>query len=116
MKNNLFIYVAVFIPLLISVEAQAGIYKCTNAQAEVYYNDKPCPVTAKEKEMKAVKDPVGGYIPAPYSPSDDAGENIENPGKKGLIIGIDSTNKDMASKQETQTGQSSQNSSSSSSD
>ena len=92
-----------------SVEAQASIYKCTNAQADVYYNDKPCPITAIEKEMRAVKDPVGGFITAPYSPSAVAKKNKHNPGKKSLGIGGDSTNEDVSSKK-TQVVQSSENS------
>jgi len=55
----------VFLPLLM-LEAKAAIYKCTNAKQEIYYNDKPCPIKDEEKEFKAVKDPVNGYIPPDY--------------------------------------------------
>jgi len=109
-KLNIFAYVAIFMPLLMSVEAQATIYKCVNAQAEVYYNDKPCHVTTIERKIKAVKGPVGGYIPALYSSSAVAEESTQNSSKKGLVIGGESTNKDVFSKKETQAGQSSVNS------
>ncbi len=42
---------------------QAEIFKCTNANGAVYYNDKPCPVKDKQKTMKAEKDVVNGYVP-----------------------------------------------------
>ena len=45
------------------LSAEADIFKCTNANNAVYYNDKPCPVKYKEKKMKAVKDVVNGYVP-----------------------------------------------------
>ena len=115
MKNKTFACVAVVIPLLMCVEAQAAIYKCINPQAEVYYNDKPCPVTAIESQMKAVKDPVGGYIPVPFSPSNIAEKGMQKSGKKGLIIGDDITSKDVSSKKETLADQSSDGNSNSSS-
>ncbi len=65
-KVKSLVYVVGFIPLLMAAEAQATIYKCTNAKAEVYYNDKPCPVTNIEKKFKSVKDPQGGYIPPEF--------------------------------------------------
>ena len=48
--------------------AHADIYKCVNTNAEVYYNDKPCPATAIERKIKAAKDPVGGYIEPDFVP------------------------------------------------
>lgn len=93
-----------------SVEAQATIYKCVNAQAEVYYNDKPCDVTTIQRKIKAVKDPVAFYNPARYYSSTVAEESTQNSSKKGLAIGGGSTNKDVFSKKETQAGQSSENS------
>jgi len=68
MKNKAksIVYVVGLIPLLLAAEAQATIYKCVNAQAEVYYNDKPCPVTEIERKLKAAKDPEGGYIPPKF--------------------------------------------------
>lgn len=74
-----------FSPLLLSMEAQAKIYKCVNTEGKVYYNDKPCPVTSIEKEMKAAKDPVDGYVPPKFVP--DAPEE----GSKGIMIGDDSS-------------------------
>lgn len=43
--------------------AHAEIYKCTNKQGSVYYNDKPCPVEDDEKKINNEKDPVNGYVP-----------------------------------------------------
>lgn len=42
--------------------ASAEIFKCTHKSGKVYYNDKPCPTSQKEKKLQAVKDPEGGYI------------------------------------------------------
>ena len=53
----------VFINLLLSTSAQAQIYKCTNFEGAVYYNDKPCPIKDREKKIKATKDVVNGYVP-----------------------------------------------------
>jgi len=55
------------VPMLITQEAQAVIYKCTNAKQEVYYNDKPCPAKDDQSEFEAVKDPVNGYIPPAFT-------------------------------------------------
>ena len=55
---------------------ERGIFKCTNIKGAVYYNDRPCPVTDKEKKMRAVKDPlqsnsnVNTPAPAITTPSD----------------------------------------------
>lgn len=56
----------IIVPLLFIAEAQATIYKCVNAKAEVYYNDKPCPVSEIERQLKSVNDPEGGYIPPAF--------------------------------------------------
>ena len=93
-KQNLFLSVLAIVPLLIVVEAQATIYKCVDANAEVYYNDKPCPATDIERKIKAVKDPEGGYI-APKFVSEEA-----ESGNTGTIVGkgsarkLDNSNKD----------------------
>lgn len=55
----------VLVPFLTG-ESQAQIYKCTNSNNKIVYNDKPCPVKDKEQEFNAVKDPVNGYIPPTY--------------------------------------------------
>ena len=80
-------------PLFMVEEAQAQIYKCVNTQAEVFYNDKPCPVKQIEKKMKSVKDPTNGYIPEPFSPSKIANEE-QSSGKKGVVIGGELLNSD----------------------
>ena len=53
---------------------ERGIFKCTNIKGAVYYNDRPCPVTDKEKKMRAVKDPLQNNVntpaPAITTPSD----------------------------------------------
>ena len=84
MKNklNLFMFTLAFVvPLFMTVDAQATIYKCVNLNAEVYYNDKPCPLTDIESQIKAAKDPVGGYIPPAFVKDD------EGVGTKGVLVG-----------------------------
>ena len=49
--------------LSIVLPAHAEIFKCTNKQGKVYYNDKPCPVESDEKKLQNEKDPVNGYVP-----------------------------------------------------
>ena len=93
-KQNLFLSVLVLVPLLMALEAHATIYKCVDANAEVYYNDKPCPVTDIERKIKAVKDPEGGYIP-PEFVADQA-----KSASPGIVVGnesgrkLDQSNKD----------------------
>jgi len=62
-KKTILFTFSLFVPLMFVSEAQATIYKCVNTKEEVYYNDKPCPLNNEESQIKAVKDPVGGYIP-----------------------------------------------------
>ncbi len=71
----------VSVPLFMTAEAQATIYKCVNTNAEVYYNDKPCPVTDIERQIKAAKDPVDGYIPPAFVADD------KKVGAKGVLVG-----------------------------
>ncbi|KAG1682877.1 hypothetical protein GQR58_010671 [Nymphon striatum] len=48
-------------------EAPDGkIFKCTNKQGEVYYNDKPCPVEDDEKRIRSENDVINGYVPPGY--------------------------------------------------
>ena len=49
--------------LSIMLPAHAEIFKCTNKQGKVYYNDKPCPVESDEEKLQNEKDPVNGYVP-----------------------------------------------------
>jgi hypothetical protein len=44
--------------------ANAEIFKCTNKQGKVYYNDKPCPVESDEEKIQNEKDPSSGYAPS----------------------------------------------------
>ena len=44
--------------------SQAAIFKCVNAQDEVFYHDKPCPVNHEEKSLKHIKDPENGAAAA----------------------------------------------------
>lgn len=76
-KKTISLAFAMFVPLISFSEAQAAIYKCVNNKEEVYYNDKPCPKNNKESQIKAVKDPVGGYIPPKFKDqnSDEKSEN-----------------------------------------
>lgn len=49
--------------ILVPSSVSAGIFKCTNKAGNIYYNDKPCPSNQKEKKIRAVKDPINGYVP-----------------------------------------------------
>ena len=92
MKNKLSVITLVGVPLLISIEAQATIYKCVNAtNTKVYYNDKPCAVTEIEKQIKAVKDPEGGYIPPAFV------KDEENTNNKGVVVGDGTDNQQNSS-------------------
>lgn len=62
----------------------AAIFKCINTDGKIYYKDKPCPLDNKETELKAIKDPINGYIPPSFSPE----ENIDS--KSGTVIGLGS--------------------------
>lgn len=78
---KIYIRILVLIPLFFIAEAQATIYKCVKKNADVYYNDKPCPVSDKESQLKSVKDPIGGYIPPKYV------SKKEGVSSKGVVIG-----------------------------
>ena len=90
------VYVVGLIPLLITTQAQATIYKCVNLQAEVYYNDKPCPVTNIERKIRSVKDPEGGYIPPEF-----VADQVKS-ASPGIVVGnesgrkLDQSNKDQS--------------------
>ena len=67
--------------MFVNVQVHAEIFKCVNVQAEVYYNDRPCPVTQIERKVKAVKAPKNGYKPPAF---------VEKAGVKnsqGVIVG-----------------------------
>jgi len=53
--------------LLFTSQAYAKIYKCENKLKEVYYHDKPCPISDVETEMQAEKDVKNGYVPPKFS-------------------------------------------------
>lgn len=61
-KNTHILTCFLFIFGLAPQIAFAEIFKCTNEQGAVFYNDKPCPVKDKEKKFNSVKDPKNGYI------------------------------------------------------
>ena len=66
--------------LVLSTSVSAGIYKCTNEKTgKIQYLDKPCSVDLSEKKIKAVKDPKGGFIPAPFK---EASKDLS---KKGQV-------------------------------
>ena len=70
---------------------QAGIFKCTNQQGAVFYNDKPCPVKDKEKVLRSVKDPKSVYIPKPLKiEANDVNKKESNNAVKGVVIGRES--------------------------
>ena len=82
MKNKIIIICSLaLVPLFFTLEVQATIYKCVNVNAEVYYNDKPCPVSDIERQLKSVKDPEGGYIPPDFV------SDSELTGSKGAVVG-----------------------------
>ena len=74
--------------------AQAEIYKCTNKQDKVYYNDKPCPVENDEKKIQNEKDPVNGYVPPTVGSKHTIKKN------KGVVVGSQSERSFMQLEQE----------------
>jgi len=72
-------------------QAGAQIYKCENKSGKVFYNDKPCPVYEKETKIKAVKDPIKGYIPPPFV------EDVVKDESSVVVVGNDENNKDLKS-------------------
>jgi hypothetical protein len=42
------------------------MFKCVSTKGDVFYNDKPCPVTEKETLIKADKAPKNAYIPPAF--------------------------------------------------
>ena len=73
--------------LMVSLDTKAAIYKCVNLNDEVFYKDKPCPKNAVERKIKAVKDPVGGYIaPTTFE------KEKENTAQKFIVIGKEDSN------------------------
>jgi len=108
-RLNLFLSTLALVPLFMSVEAQANIYKCVNIDAEFYYNDKPCPVGDIERQIKRAKDPENDYIHAPFSISLD-GEVEKNPSEIDLTVGGNTLKQDVSSSDETQSSQGNDNS------
>ncbi|MEE9445139.1 MAG: hypothetical protein V3V19_05690 [Cocleimonas sp.] len=53
----------VLLPFFLSVTTEAQIFKCSNENGEVYYNDKPCPIEDEEKKIRNEKDVLNGYVP-----------------------------------------------------
>ncbi len=76
----------VFLPFFLSVTAEAQIYKCSNEQGEVYYNDKPCPIEDEEKRIGSEKDVLNGYVPnySPEKESDQKQSTLKTEQKKSL--------------------------------
>jgi len=68
--------------LIVPNLSHANIFKCINKKGDVYYNDKPCPVTDKETKLKNIKDPKSKYIPKPFIEKKEVDE--EN---KGIVVG-----------------------------
>jgi len=85
MKNKKIMMLLVsFTPVFFLVNAHATIYKCVNINANVYYNDKPCPKNDIERQLKSVKDPVGGYIPPEFVEQKNINSFEENKDSKSL--------------------------------
>jgi len=82
--NCLSLLVTLFVFLLPNL-SYATIFKCINKNGETYYNDKPCPVNAKETKLKNIKDPKSKYIPKPFV------EKKEAFVAKGIVVGKEST-------------------------
>ena len=96
MKNkNIVIFSLMLFSLLFTAEGHAKIYKCVKANNDVYYNDKPCPVSDAETQIKSEKDPVNGYIPPDFVKDKN---NLKS--SVGVVVGeeslrnIDKTSKD----------------------
>ena len=82
-------------------QVQAEIFKCVDAKAEVYFNDKPCHWTQIERKVKAAKDPKNGYIPPAFV------EKARTKNAQGVVVGgtsgkeINSSQKAAGGKQQT---------------
>lgn len=65
MKNSIYLaFIGVgYLMMFSNISHAAGIYKCTKANGNIFYNDKPCAAKDIEKKLNAVKDVAGGYIP-----------------------------------------------------
>ena len=82
-KLLLSVFIVVTQVVIFTGTAQATIFKCDNTEGATFYNDKPCPKIDVETKLKAVKDPVGGYIPPKFEP------DVVTSGSKGVLIGKD---------------------------
>ncbi len=51
---------------VVSDDANATIYKCVDTEGKTYYNDKSCPKSENQTQLKNIKDPIGGYIPPAF--------------------------------------------------
>ncbi len=83
-KSALRVFIAltsISISIGVQQNADAAIFKCVNAKAEVYYNDKPCPVGEVERQLRSIKDPKGGYIPPAFT------ADVKAQGSKGVVVG-----------------------------
>lgn len=67
--------------MFVTEQVHAEIFKCINEQGAIFYNDKPCPVKDTETQIKAVKDPKNGYVPAFVV------EKTEENSADGIIVG-----------------------------
>jgi len=72
---NVLVTLASFI--VMSSSTNAAIFKCVNTQGETYYNDKPCPKSNEETEIKAIKDPKGGYKSSYASQDNNIRKKVE---------------------------------------
>jgi hypothetical protein len=88
--TSLSIALLIAVPLLMTQQVQAEIYKCVNEKGTVFYKDKPCPVYDKETQLKSVKDPVNGYTPPEYI------EEKESSRSKGVVVGENVENKQVS--------------------
>lgn len=61
--NKLLFHMGLLIFAMPIMESHAEIFKCTNKNGDIYYNDKPCPVLDKEKKMNHIEDIKNGYVP-----------------------------------------------------
>lgn len=82
MRKNLFkLLASIGCITLLSLSAEAAIYKCVSAKNKVYYIDRPCPKMDQETQFKAVKDPAKGYIPPAFV------EEKVDKAKEGVVVG-----------------------------
>lgn len=84
--------------------AHAEIFKCTNKEGKVFYNDKPCPSLDDEKKMRSEKDVVNGYVPPVLKEGKKQPNKMDNQTLRKSIESPKQTNKKKKSKADSSSG------------